>query len=143
MLNKVARLVLKQKLSASSLFSKSFSINLPHVPTTTAFSKRCWFGVRSFDWIRIGNRINFIVHFVHRFMSTNDVLNIVQIARAVKCKCNLRNFKTSRVTINHEIMCTIKFILFYIICSPKLFLRFASIATSILHPFALCNLFMH
>ena len=35
------------------------------------------------------------------FMGTSDVLKVLKIARAVG-ECNLRTFKTSRVTINHE-----------------------------------------
>ena len=35
-------------------------------------------------------------------MGTSDVLKVLKIARAVG-ECNLRTFKTSRVTINHEI----------------------------------------
>ena len=35
------------------------------------------------------------------FMSTSDVLKVLKIARAVG-ECNLRTFKTSRVTINPE-----------------------------------------
>ena len=34
-------------------------------------------------------------------MGTSDVLKVLKIARAVG-ECNLRTFKTSRVTINHE-----------------------------------------
>ena len=34
-------------------------------------------------------------------MGTSDVLKVLKIARAIG-KCNLRIFKTSRVTINHE-----------------------------------------
>ena len=34
-------------------------------------------------------------------MGTSDVLKVLKIARAVG-ECNLKTFKTSRVTINHE-----------------------------------------
>ena len=34
-------------------------------------------------------------------IATSDVLKVLKIARAVG-ECNLRTFKTSRVTINHE-----------------------------------------
>ena len=35
------------------------------------------------------------------FMGTSDVLKVLKIAQAIG-ECNLRTFKTSRVTINHE-----------------------------------------
>ena len=35
------------------------------------------------------------------FMGSSDVLKVLKIARAIG-ECNLRTFKTSRVTINHE-----------------------------------------
>ena len=35
------------------------------------------------------------------FMGTSDVLKVLKIARALG-ECNLRTFKTSRVTINHK-----------------------------------------
>ena len=38
---------------------------------------------------------------ISRFMGTSDVLKVLKIARTVG-ECNLRTFKTSRVTINHE-----------------------------------------
>ena len=51
---------------------------------------------------------------ISRFMSTSDVLKVLKIARAVG-KCNLRTFKTSRVTINpemHEQVHTIFYLLY-------------------------------
>ena len=61
------------------------------------------------------------------FMSTSDVLKVLKIARAVG-ECNLRTFKTSRVTINpemHEQVHTIFYLLyiqqnysFALLCTP-------------------------
>ena len=48
------------------------------------------------------------------FMSTSDVLKVLKIAQAVG-DCNLRNFKTSRVTTNpemHEQVHTIFYLLY-------------------------------
>ena len=47
------------------------------------------------------------------FMGTSDVLKVLKIARAVHVgECNLRTFKTSRVTINHEQVHTIFYLLY-------------------------------
>ena len=35
------------------------------------------------------------------FMGTSDILKVLKIAQAIG-ECNLRTFKTPRVTINHE-----------------------------------------
>ena len=48
------------------------------------------------------------------FMSTSDVLKVLKIAGAV-AECNLRNFKTSRVTINLEMHKQVHTIFFYYI----------------------------
>ena len=66
-------------------------------------------------------------------MGTSDVLKVLKIARAVG-ECNLRTFKTSRVTINHEMheqVHTIIYLLYYqqnysnaLLCSCSYFSSF-------------------
>ena len=50
-------------------------------------------------------------------MGTSDVLKVLKIARAVR-ECNLRTFKTSRVTINDEMHEQVHTI-FYLLYSPQ------------------------
>ena len=47
-------------------------------------------------------------------MGTSDVLKVLKIARAIG-KYNLRTFKTSRVTINHEMHKQVHTIFYYIL----------------------------
>ena len=44
----------------------------------------------------------------------SDVLKVLKIARAIG-ECNLRTFKTSRVTINHEMHEQVHTIFYYIL----------------------------
>ena len=85
-------------------------------------------------------------------MGTSDVLKVLKIARAVG-ECNLRTFKTSRVTINHEMHEKV-YTIFYLSYSRffnNLVFKFGASRCfhgnfSVLHPItsiALYNPFMH
>ena len=74
------------------------------------------------------------------FMGTSDVLKVLKIARAVG-ECNLRTFKTSRVTINHEMHEQVHMI-FYLLYSQICVQIWRSVLHSITS-IALYNLFMH
>ena len=55
-------------------------------------------------------------------MGTSDVLKVLKIARAVG-ECNLRTFKTSRVTINHEMHEQVHTIFYLLYSQQKLLER--------------------
>ena len=57
--------------------------------------------IRARDWCDYMYRKSYESECISWFMGTSDVLKVFKIARAVG-ECNLRTFKTSRVTINHE-----------------------------------------
>ena len=79
-------------------------------------------------------------------MGTSDVLKVLKIARAVG-ECNLRTFKTSRVTINHEMHEQVHTI-FYLLYSRFFNNLVFKFGASPVFPWqllriALYNLFMH
>ena len=55
--------------------------------------------------------------FISWFMGTSDVLKVLKIALAYG-SCNLRTFKTSRVTINHEMHEQV-YTIFYLLYSQQ------------------------
>ena len=55
-------------------------------------------------------------------MGTSDVLKVLKIARAVG-ECNLRTFKTSRVTINHGMYEQVHTIFYLLFTQTRYFVR--------------------